>query len=206
MKKSSLTLLEVMIALFLAGILLSTVMMGYKKITSAQVKIEKAKAEVLSHQLIEQRLLNIFNHLHVETVVKGKKKTVTCLYTQTLADCKGVALICEYDNGVDPDPEFCHQIKSELYLNQKNELCLNSYSKSGKVRKEVLKNNLSDLRFEFLDLEGKESTSHTWDFNRSELPPVVMLALTVKKGTPPVEFAFFIPQGEGEIIYEKGPS
>lgn len=195
-----------MIALFLAGVLLATLMNGYKRITTSQVKLEKAKMEVLSHQLIEQRLLPIFTHLKLEEEIeKGKKKkAIPCFYTLTLPDSKGVALILEYDNGTDPDPAFCHLIKSEFYLNQKNELCLISYSKMGNKRKEVFKTNIAEIHFRFLDLKGKEPLIDTWEYDREELPPLMELSL-IQKGQPPVEFAFFISAGEEEIVFKQGP-
>lgn len=205
LKKRSLTLLEVMIALSLTAILLSVIFTSYRQTTISQAKLEKAKIEVLTNKTIEQRLTYIFSHLTSEKQHNNNKTEgeSSPLYTLSLPTSKGVALILEYDNGIDPDPSFSHHIKSELYLSHKEELCLTTYSHTGLARREVLKEDISELKFSFFDPSAHQTHTSYWDFNQEDLPPIITLNLGIKNKKEPLEFAFFIPDSKEEILYQK---
>lgn len=204
-RKRAITLLEVMIALSLAAILLSVVFSTYRQITMAQVKLEKTQVEVLANKTLQQRLSQLFSHLNFEKEVLKDKKTerVPAIYTFNLPESKGLALILNHDNGIDPDPSFCNTVKSELYLSLKNELCLATYSSTGAKRIEILKSHVSELRFSFFEPYAEKPYLDSWEFNKEAAPPIVKLLLFFNKKDPPLTFAFFISEADEEIVYKK---
>jgi len=204
-RKKSLTLLEVIIALSLASILLTTVFSTYYQITVAHRKLEKAKEAVLSNKIIQQRLCYIFSHLSFEKKINSSTQTesIPPFYTSKLPDSKEIALILEYNNGIDPDPSFCGNIKSELYLTHENELCLMSYSLNGMKRKEIFKENISRWQMTFFEPLSKDPHTHSWDFEKEGAPPIVEIELFLNQEIEPLIFTFFLLEAEEEIIYKK---
>src|SRR5438876_491031 len=99
-KKKALTLLEVMIALSLSAIVLTTLLSVYKEISLNQVKLERRKETVLNHKMVQQRLIRLFS------AIRGKEGTKESpLYTSDFIESEGAALFIEFDNGLDLDPD-----------------------------------------------------------------------------------------------------
>jgi Tfp pilus assembly protein PilE len=204
-QKRSITLLEIMIALTLAGILLAVVFNTYRHITLSHIKLEKAKVEVLANKMISQRLITMLSNLNIDRPSTQDKKTESTspLYTLSLPESAYLTLNIEHDNGTDPDPSFCHHVKSVLFLSRHHQLCLVTYSSNGEQRKEVFKENISEMKLQFFDPSEKEWMP-SWDYNNKKLPPMLKLSLFSKQKEPPLEFAFFIPEGEDEVVYKRG--
>lgn len=205
-KKKALTLLEVMISLSLMAVIITFIFSAFRQVTVANVKIQSAREVVLINKTIEQRLCRLFANIHVEKEVpidKNAKEKPPSFYTESTADSNGLALFMESLNGVDPDSDFCDLVKTQLYLSKKNELCLVTIGKSGEQRKEVLKDNVGELTFNFFDPVTRELLN-SWDEKLEGLPIIIELVLKKKSSDKdPLEFAFMLPTDEKGIIYKK---
>jgi hypothetical protein len=186
MKKRPLTLLEVIIALSLTGVLLSVLFGFYKHLSFSNVSITAAKQTVLYREWTQEKLAQVFS--------AALPKEGFC--TVSLEKSIGKALSFHYDNGPDPDPNYCHVVRGALHLNSKNELCLITWP----GRKQVLYAGVKAIHFSFFD--GEElSWKDAWS-EEDRLPE--MLKLTVyedKHRDQPIEFAYFLPIPNQQIKY-----
>ncbi len=191
MRKRSLTLLEVVIALGLAAILLTTLFGFYRQLFLARANIQKNKETVLQRVWVQQRLAQVFEKAEAE--IEEDKGLV--FYTAEHPHATGPALHFYYDHGMDPDPDYCGTLKAMLYLTPQKELML----QVGPARKEVLLQGASQLQFAFFD--PKEKIWQTgWGEKNEVLPPMVKLTIKTEKEDP---FVFFLPGAFKKITYKK---
>src|SRR5580693_8591910 len=98
-KVSSLTLLEVVIALFLAGILLAFLFSFFKQALTTKTYAKALKEKIFSAELFQLRL----NHLFASFREEGEE---LFLQTTSHVDARGECLLLRFNNGIDPDPFF----------------------------------------------------------------------------------------------------
>ncbi len=161
-KKRPLTLLEITAALFLAGILLTTVIHFFHEYAQTEGKIKAIKETVLSRASLQLRLNQIFS--------QGE-----AFYTDAYTNSPSSALFFTSSEGIDVD--------GILYLNQKNELVLEI-----KEKKELLLQSISELNFRFFN---GENWVNSWDKEEEDRPLMLTLCLKEKKIQEPLLFSFF---------------
>src|SRR5258708_7065463 len=118
-KRLNFTLLEVLIALALAGALFTALFSYFRQSTENNIKAQQLKRTILPLELLHQRLTQIFANLS-----KSEFQTLTS------TDALGNALYFKFDYGVDPDPEFCGEVEAMLYLSPQKQLCLATWGHS----------------------------------------------------------------------------
>lgn len=195
-KTYSLTLLEVLIALGLAGVLLSGLLTFYIQISKKHIEIKELKKTVMPIELMRQRFCHLFAHAQTE-----QGDTPRFFHTLSHPDALGPALFFSYDYGIDPNPHFCGNLKGMLYLNARHELCLTTWS-GEEARQEMFLEQIDYIEFNFFDAKKKE-WKHTWE-KKNPLPPFFTLSWATKS-TPkhPLTCAFFFPNADAKITYEK---
>jgi type II secretory pathway component PulJ len=196
-KKSSLTLLEVVISLALASFILYFIFNTHVRVSTLNVKLEKAKERVLMTKYVQQRLLQVFDAVIPSKF--DKKNEPSTFYTETHHESDGIAIVLFHDAGIDPDPQFCGLLKAEIFLRRNKELCLVTTSAARDLREEILLGGVSQVTFQFFDQEGNSFSS--WDKENKELPTIVELTLLLEKES--TQFDFFLPAADKGIIYKK---
>jgi len=157
MRRRPLSLLEVMIAIFIAGILFAVLFRSQMDTATSARTVEQVKQAVYQREKFYLRLLPLFSHL--EKCALDEKR-----------------LVLTYDNGADPDPAFCGRVHSLLYMD-KNCLLLATWGKEDKLRTEVLWEGAKGLSFDFFvkDCFIKEPAQ--------TLPPKIKVSVKDSEGT-----------------------
>lgn len=193
-KKHSLTLLEVMIALILAGALLSSLLTFYSQISRKKLELIELKQSVLPVEKMRQRL----NHLFAHAELNNHTQIFTTL---PHSDALGSALFFSYDYGVDPDPDISGLVKGMLYLNDRHQLCLVTWGGS-KTRQEIFLESIDSLSFSFFDPKKKQWKT-SWD-KKDPRPPFFKLLWTTRDNPKTTQScAFFFPNADAKITYER---
>ena len=167
-RRAPLTLLEIMIALSLAAIILSTLLYSYKQYSLHYVNLTKCKEELLLKTKLQLRLSQVFskiaNHSHFY-LEKGK-------------------LFFHFDYGIDPRPDFCGKLQGLLYVDAKQRLPLISWSEKEEPRREVLFEKVSNLKFFFFDQKEKKWVGE-WSKDKG-IPPLFKILVNGEN------FSFFL--------------
>lgn len=186
-KRRSLTLLEIMIAIVLLGVLLTGLFNGFRQAVKKNITTRELKQRILPLELFQQRLKLIFSHQ-------------STLWLQPHPEATGTALWMSHEQEADPEFDLCGPIQSMLYLTSAKELCLVHWSEQGRGRVETLVNKVEGFSCRFFD--GKEWID-TWPKNKKEQPKMVKINLKREKQETP--FVFFLSDPEEKIVY-KGPT
>lgn len=184
MRKRSLTLLEVIIALVLAAILLSTLFTFYRNLFVTRSQIQTSKNISLQRVLTQERLTQIFGKLLSE--VEEEKGVI--FYTAGHNKALSLILYFAYDNGIDPDPQYCGTVKALLYLSLEKKLTLLTLP----AREEILLEDVDSLFFAFFDIKEK-SWQNSWVSEAGKLPAMIKLLIN----EDPI--VFFLPDASKKI-------
>lgn len=186
-KKKALTLIEVMIALVLTSILLTTLFNFYKRLFITRSDIQKCKETILQRVWTQQRLAQIFD----KTLPEVEQEKGLIFFSTDHSNALGPVLYFFYDNGIDPDPSFCGPLKAMLYLSIDKKLTLSTFS----GREEILCERINSLRFSFFD-EKEAVWKQQWS-EKEQLPLMVKMILDENP------FVFFLPSANKMISYKK---
>ncbi len=151
------TLLEVLIALALTAILLTTLTFFYQEISLLNIEFDKTQKESFQMRFLENRLADILPRAVPE---KTKKKD---FFFFTVLDFHGMfrgnspSLIFTFDNGIDLDKEFSNHVLARLYLDQDGCFCLAMWPSPKRweegilppMKKQVLMEDVTSLSFSF---------------------------------------------------------
>ena len=127
-RKHSLTLLEVVIAITLLGVLLAGLFSCFHQGLKSSIASKELKQKILQLELFQQRLKNLFSHLDDTMGISLEKHP----------DAQGLALIVPYKQAIDPEFDMCGTLQGMIFLNKNKQLCLTSWSEKGKARNEIL--------------------------------------------------------------------
>ncbi|HEY5259915.1 MAG TPA: DUF1494 domain-containing protein [Rhabdochlamydiaceae bacterium] len=174
--KSPFTLIEVMIGLSLSAIVLAFLFQFYTTLSRSHLELAKSKEEVLSAQRVQLRLNQVFGAVSEPFYLE-----------------KG-ALVFDFDNGIDPNPHFCGPVTGMLYLDEKKQLSLVTWSHLKEPRREVLVPTVSTYELSFFDQIDKKAWVSQW---KKEVP--AMTKLVVNDHT----FVFFPFKTIETIYYDK---
>jgi len=203
-KKRFFTLIEVIVSLSLITIILTFLFGYFSKITKVEQDIEDLKKIVYKQNHLHIRLNNIFANLY------AKEFDENVFYTKFEKNKKNLSLIINFDNGIDPDPNFSEIVKAEIFIDKKNDLILEIWPNDKKIkttRKELLFSNVNKLEYKFLscsDLQMKKSVLEqitdsvfwydSWPKEKKSLPSVIYVKLNNN-----LDFAFFLPSQNVKI-------
>lgn len=186
-RKRSLTLIEIVICMVLVGFLLTGLFNSLRQGLKKNVEMKGMKQKVLQLELFHQRVKNLFANLG----------DVPRVYFEKHPDAVGNALMTIYKNPADPEPEMCGNLKAMLFLNKNHEICLASWSETGKGRIEVLLDKVENFNCRLFDQRKKEWGEQLSGLRKRETPPMITLELLWDGHEIP--FAFF--SSAENIIY-----
>lgn len=186
MKKRSLTLLEVVIAIFLLGILLSGLFNTFRQGMKSNAQAKEIKQKILHLELFQQKLKNLFTYEEGVWIERHPETT-------------GPALLTTFTQKADPDVEMCGKLQGMLYLTSKKELCLVVWSPKGKARVETLLDQVDAFTCQLFDSK-KAEWSAAWPKKREGVPSMLSIDLTWKGDKIP--FVFFLKDAQEKITYK----
>ena len=191
-KKSSLTLLEVSIALFLTGILLTTLVSLYRDWLISFQKVQKE--EVLAHKylFLKHRLTQISSLL---------AKREDPIFFSLEENIEGFPALCvSYDNAPDPDPSFNGPVTSTLYVDSQKNLCLKTVSKKNEIRLEILFHPISSFSLSYFDLQTN-LWRDDWPKSFNEIPLWVRFKIESPEEQGPLDWIIQVSFPSDPILY-----
>lgn len=231
------TLLEVIIAMSLLAVIMT--LLGYSYLQLQLLSLEQDKVEEKRYKLayLQSRLASIIP----KTVAEGGNGNGFFFYTS--GDQQGglfkdgsASLVFVYDNGLDLQPEFSNEVIGRLYLSPQGQLVLASWplpkrwskSEMPPVKKEVLLEGVSQLRFSFYNApevdrskvtknkkgikrrfvkaEPADSWFDSWQQDYYELPAILRMDLTLtgagEKEAEDFTMVYPLPNSQ-QVIYYK---
>lgn len=226
------TLLEVLIAMTLTILVLTTLMFFYQQVSFINIDIDKVQAEHFNLRYVENRLAEILPRTISE---KDKRKDFVYfnLNDEGIGKSGSQSLIFTFDNEVSLDKIFSNHVIGRLYLDKNDRLIL-AYWPSPKrlegvtpipMKKEILFEGAESLAFEFFIPPEKageaklskpsESPSpepkgdwrrQLWSKDFNKLPAMVRVIIGVKdkdkKGKETITFVFPYVNVTNPVIYD----
>ncbi len=191
-KKLTFTLLEVIIGVFLLGILLTGLFNCFYQGIKKNITAKELKQTVLNLELFQLRLKNIFSCLQGENT----------LWLEKHPDASGPALIASYKQNVDPDVDMCGILEGMLFLNKNKQICLASWGENGQGRIEVLLDQVDSFECKLFD-PAKGEWKETWGKKEEKKP--VMAKIDLKWHEKNIPFVFFLSEADEKVTYPAMP-
>ena len=135
---------------------------------------------------------------------------------------KGISLIVQFDNGIDPDPAFSGALLGRIYLDSKSNLTLAIWPLTQEKEKpwmtEVLLPKVKDFSFQFLGpnsapehgqnevirpINANFAWRSHWPKSSTTIPSIIRLKIALEKGGVPIHYAFILPVPELLISYQE---
>ena len=175
-KRRSFTLLEILIALFLMGCLLTSLFSSFFQIAKKSVQNRELKQSFLGLTVFEQKI----KHLLTRT----KKVWVT-----TSPEAVGSVLCVQFVSDADVEWDRIADVQGMLYLNEKEQLYFVTWdSKGERPRAELLFEKMDAFTCRFFD-EEKKVWVEQWQEKEKGLPSIISLELSWEGNKIP--FTFF---------------
>lgn len=177
MKKKSLTLIEIMIALGIASLLLGVLFPYFTQTIRLKKEIEKETSFVFAKAHVQERLTTLFSQISKP------------LHFQTTKEDEGpFKLEFRFNNGYTQNPHYRKNVMAYLYLKE-DKLLLEIKGRDQSSHLEVLLNGVEGICFEFTDFnEGEFSIKNQWD--KTALPLFCALKVTFPKREEVFYFRF----------------
>ena len=190
MKKKFFTLIEILIALFLIGTILTMLFRFFLSTSILEKKLQEVKEDVFFKNNLQVKFDTLFSNIFHKNFSKTPD-----FYTDEKNHLHFV-----FDNGIDPNPKFSSYLKAILFLNKNNDLVLQTMplKKNPKIyREEILIKNVKSLNFEFFSKKDSNFiTTTSWSKKKLDLPAA--LKIKINKN---LSFAFFLPSVQASITY-----
>ena len=190
-KKRSLTLLEVTIAVFLTGILLSSLWQIYHNWYKSYQKVQVLQTKTHKVIFIKQKLDELFflASISEEEGFFFTPKDLVNTYP---------SLCISYKGRPDPEIAFNGVLRSLLYVDNLKQLCLATWSSDLQNRIEILGRNISFFEMNFFDHQTN-SWQADWPETLDHNPLWIRLQITNTDGTNNLIFRGLHP--DGPILY-----
>ena len=187
-KKHTITLLEVLICVILAGIILSFLFSLLRKTLEKKQEIAQLKQWVYPREMMRLKI-----HQIVATLDRNTDES--SIWTE---QDNPLRIFFRY-NHKDRNPSFCGIVCSLLYVNEEQQLCLSTFSKrDGERRKEVLLENVSDFSFDLFNAK-KVLWQSEWLETEKQLPEMMQLHLKIDQEY--YDLVLFVTDPENPIPY-----
>jgi hypothetical protein len=191
-KKNFLTLLEISIAIFLLGILLSSLWSMYHRWMVTYQTQQTKQMQVHKILFLKQRLEQISEYM--SGAPSDKENT---LFTPK-EKSEGFQTVCfSYQNAPDADPSFNGRVWSLIYLGPHKKLYLATWGYEEKTRVDVLLDFVDSLSFSYFDPQTN-IWREDWPDSFEHLPLWMRLKLNEKD---PINLLFRIQHSLEPILY-----
>ena len=187
-KKRSLTLIEIVIAIVLLSFLLTGLFNVFYQGLKKSIAAKEVKQNVVQLELFQQRIKTLFS----------QKKSV---WLEKHPEVEN-ALFVSYEQSLDPEFDMCGNLLGMLYLNSKKQLCLISWSETQMVRIETLLDKVDDVHFRLFEAKTGEWLEN-WPLKKKDSP--VMVSIKLERGKKQIPFVFFLTDPDEHITYS-GPT
>lgn len=158
-RKSEMTLIEVLIALFITSLLLSLLMYFYRDLDKFNQASENLQREAFKISYIENRLADILPKAISPRDSKGDFYFFTSLNANGLLVNGFLSLVFTFDNGVILDKPFSNHVLGRLYVDGDQQLWLAIWPSPKRwdqttpqhipIKKELLLDHVEKIHFEF---------------------------------------------------------
>jgi hypothetical protein len=171
-RRSSFTLLEILISLALTSVVMGFAFTTIRRIVSWSLMSKPIKEEVLTRGAMEQQLLRLFS---LVPFVDHKEPR---FYTKL--DARGQqTLRCTIDQGIDSDHDFSGIVQAELFVDDHHQLILEIHGKEQKTREDILMEDVEKIYFKFLYPSDNKICSALPE-KESKSPPMVFTLFVEK--------------------------
>lgn len=167
-KKYAFSLLEIAIGLTLAAFLLTSLFNNYYYLMKANMKIQTVR------DLTHERSIFIFRMNQIWNNLTEKNIQFSTEISPGHSSAKLLTLNFTYNNGLDHDANYCHEMEGILRCNNLNQFCLFSKGKDQVMREEILWKKGKEYTFAFFDPEQKIWVSE-WKTSDT-LPPLLKIS------------------------------
>ncbi len=218
------TLIEILIAMSLTSIILSTLFFFYSQVVMIGSEIEKTKEEAFRLRFMEKRLSEV-----LPNIAGNKNKEFTFFSLNNTIGMPGSqSLVFTYDNGNCLAKQFAYLVTGRLMLDAEGNILLftfplpkkkSSDDQQPNINKQVLFTKAASLKFEyFIPLKspstGKTSTNaiepepkgkwrtENWLKEFKSLPAMIKMIVKMSNGEPDIVFVFAPNENKTHIIYE----
>lgn len=229
-QKRPVTLMEVLIAMGLLAVLMSSLFGYYRQLEVIGTRIKELRSDSFQYRYSQYRLAQLLP----KVVNENNKDHVFFTSDQVAETIRGSSLVFTFDRGVDIDPEFSNEVLARLFLDDGGRLCLATWpapSRTGEsippMHREVLLNKVTALAFQFfvppptsdqpIDTSDKVTTGKEqvippqgqwldrWEANYQGLPAMVRVLVTRRdKGeTKTLTFAFPLLESLQHVVYQR---
>lgn len=211
MKKRPITLIEIFVALGLMAVLCATLFNYFKKSTIYSHELEYAKHHVFARSHVQQRLSQVFSNIaDDEEFYTSEHRTNPLRFV--------------FDNGIDPERQFCRRINAEIYLDRLHQtLHLLTWplhrekSEAKELRNEILLKRIDSLSYDFFKTNSFETQEDlntkmlekksSWSQKEGEIPSFFVIRLeqtTNDDELQPYSFAFYLNRELSGAAYPAG--
>lgn len=193
-KKYNLTLLEISVAFFLLGILLSSLWGLYQSWLTTYQKNQKSQTQIQKLLFIHQRLDKLARLVSTPPPIEEEKNY---LFTPE-ERIEGFETLCfSYYNAPDLDPSFNGRVRSLLFLNAQKELCLTTWSREKTPRTDILLKPVQGWALSYFNPQTN-SWRDDWPGSFSHLPLWILCKI---EGEEPFEIRLKIERSFEPILY-----
>ena len=212
-KKSSFTLIEVSIALFIIGILLSFLFNFFAQIIKVEKKIKITQHDLIEREHFQVKIKNIFSKI---SSIDIDDQTIT-MYTPKENE---QTLFVIFDNGIDPDPNFSGPILGKFFIKNENFYLqtypiINNKIIYDSFREEKVLSSIFSIKYFFLmenEISQEKDSSekltkmlkYTSRYKKGNisLPPIIKMTI-IDKNKKTFNFAFFTQSQSIPITFKK---
>lgn len=199
-KKRALTLIEVFIYFALCSSIVAILLISLRNNSKISFKLDRAKTDIMQRERVQQRLGSIFYSLSSlqQDPSQPRENPIT------LKTIEGRSQLHFYfNNSIDPEPDFCHQVKGVLTCSQEGNINLTvKCIENDKERKEILLSGVQKLEFIFLFQDSLGTFIERTDLKHND--PLNLRAiklLTNKNMLNELTFIFWLPFEMTPIYY-----
>lgn len=190
----ALSLLEVVVALVIAGFFFSSLLQFFIQSSKANIKIQKMEEAVLPIQLMQLKLSHLLGNLAQLpqlTSPEGKKRPA---HTAFFTSYNPLKLSFSAIADLDPDPNFNGVLTYELFCSQNKQLVLLTHGQKSCIRREVLLENVILLSFSFFATQDNPSWHDQWEAEGRAPLMMKMQWKQAPNSNPEQEIVFFLSQ------------
>lgn len=209
------TLLEVLIALGLTLLILSSLMAAYLNIEKSAAWWQKEENALFAERFFSHRLLEVFSHL--EEIDQNKTFFFTTQAGNGLQLPETMSLVFSYDNEASLDTSLSGSVLGRLFVDNEGNLTLLTWPERESWKdlalppfhREVLMKKVKGLQFSFFILSNEQEanpinaawTKGGFSKDQKELPGAIKLIITSDEG---IEKAYYFPVPQTlSVITEK---
>ncbi len=200
-KKYAFSLIEILIAFTLAGILFGCIFSNLSQTGKLQNQLEEVHAIATNRQLVQLKLRPLFAQLPSEMEKEEDEKSNCPIFTEEYSATKTLALCFGLTIDFASDRRFIGPLNYSLYHDEKQQaLQLKVSNELGDEKCEEIMHAIQSCKILLFDPEKKAWTD-VWPKKNQYLPSMIKLEIVEKNRKEILEFAYPLPAGQQPIDF-----